>query len=165
MRFVTKVLLAGVVVGLASAPCSAQLADLMPGARIRMRVATSSGLTEGTIIARGADSMVVATLAGVQHRVSIPTLASVDLYRGRSRVLGARKGALWGIAIGGIPLVLAYVAAHPSGDRWSRRDQLHFTVYALSAYAYTGALVGAGVRGDVWQHCSRLTAPTCDSRP
>ena len=143
----------------------AQLRDIFPGARVRMRMPSSRATIDGTIAARAGDSIVVATQKGAQYRAAMSSLTSLDLYRGRSSIEGAKKGALWGAAIGALPLIIAYAAAQPSQDRWSRTDQLHFSLFVLGVYAETGALIGLGVRADRWERCRSATAPTCGSRP
>jgi len=143
----------------------AQLIDLVPGARVRMQSALRREEVDGTIIARDADSLVIATPVGVQHRVALQSLARLDLYRGRSRMVGAKKGAFWGAAVIAVPLALILATSNPKRDHWSRSDELHLSVALVRLYAVNGAVIGAFVKADSWQRCPRLTAPTCGNRP
>lgn len=165
MRFLPLLAYSAVVSCALVSPSRAQLADLVPGARIRLQSPTNGDRVDGTIIARGPDSITVATLRGKQYQAALNTVRSVDLYRGRSRIVGAKKGAFWGAVIAAVPLVIAYAAANPKRDRWSRADELRFSAFVLKVYAETGAVIGAFVGADSWQRCVTPTAPTCGSHP
>ena len=165
MRFVQLLASIAVISHALAQPLSAQLDSLAPGARIRIQWSPEIGRIDGTIIARNADSIVVATLHGKQYRATLGSVRSIDVYRGRSRALGAKKGAIWGAAVAAVPLAIAFVAANPKRDRWSRSDELRFSLWALKIYAETGAVIGMFVGAEHWQRCASATAPTCGSRP
>jgi hypothetical protein len=165
MRFVhLPAIIAAASCALAS-PSHAQLVDLLPGARVRVQPVADTSRVDGTIIARDAESLTVATLHGQQYRATLGALRTVDVYRGRSRMVGAKKGAIWGAAVIAVPLAIAFVARDPKRDGWSRKDELHLSLWAIRVYAETGAVIGAFVRAERWERCRSATAPTCESRP
>jgi hypothetical protein len=90
----------------------AQLPELQPGARVRVTAPTVlGGKLEGTIIGRRGD-----TLSIVQHNVApfeipVSALSRVEIYRGKSHAAGAKRGLLWGLAIG-LPVGIGT----PAGD-------------------------------------------------
>jgi hypothetical protein len=146
-------------------PAGAQLADLIPGARIRLTPPFGSGQIDGTIVARTGDSIVLATPRGTQYHAALGSLRRIDLYRGRSQWLGLRKGATWGAAIMAVPAIIAYAEASPRRDGVSRAAELRFSLFALGIYTGTGAIIGFAVRSESWDRCAGATAPTCGSRP
>jgi hypothetical protein len=101
-----------------AAPANAQLLELQPGARVRvMAPAVLGGKLEGTIAARRGDTLSI--LAGNVAPVDIPisALSRVEIYRGTSRTAGAKKGLLWGLALG---LPAGVLTAAGDNKTWNR---------------------------------------------
>ena len=147
MRYLSSFLLL-----LAPMCLGAQMLDVQPGARIRVRApALVAGRVDGTVIARSGDSIIVATPSLTQYRLSLASLASVEVYQGRSRSLGALKGALWTAGIT-VPLVAATEL-----DQSSDVNRGELIVAAAVIYGGTGALIGALIGADSWK--SHAIAP------
>jgi len=139
MRYASLVLLA--------LPLSlgAQMLDVQPGARIRVSApSVVAGRIDGTVINRTPDSVVVATPGLVQYRFGLSSMASIEVYQGRSHALGAWKGALWG---GGVMLPFALIGTmdSPRGT-----DQAPFILTVETVYAGVGAIIGSIVGADSW---------------
>ncbi len=139
---------------------AAQLGDLAPGVRVRVRVPTYSERIEGVVLSKTPDTVVIATTAGVQHHVALSSLESMELFRGHSRSAGAKTGALWGIAIGGI--LYAPIAALAAESSTSVGTAAAGLIWTSTAYGMLGALIGTAVGADQWD-AARI-APVIDVR-
>jgi len=93
-----------VVLVVSAAPCGAQLLELQPGARVRVTApGILGGRLDGTIGARRGDTLSVVQQGIAPINIPISSLTSVETFRGKSHLAGAKRGALWGAAIG-LPL-------------------------------------------------------------
>jgi hypothetical protein len=137
------------VVAVSSA--EAQLANLIPGVRARIRAPGSvQGRLTGTVVARTADSLSIATENGVPVQLPLSMLTAVEISQGKSRSKGAMKGALWGGGVG----ILSGLFSDSSTDADVSRGEV--IAAGVLAGAMTGALIGAFVQSESWQ---RLEVP------
>jgi hypothetical protein len=125
---------------------AAQMADIVPGMRIRVSATDVSGRIEGTVATRTADSIVVVTPAPAQFHIAVASISSMAVSQGRTRSEGAMKGALWG---GGIGLALALPLSWDA-SRSSQPNNTAILAEATVSYAMVGALIGALVRAEQW---------------
>ncbi|MCE2899643.1 MAG: hypothetical protein ACK6DP_15460 [Gemmatimonas sp.] len=139
----------------------AQLAELQPGTKVRVRAPGAvAGQLTGMVIARTADSVTITRPGAVPVAVPVRALTSLEISRGKSRSRGARQGLLWG---GGIGLVLGLV---PFSDRpcvagqfepdCERVSIAENASYSTLGGGMIGALVGALVGSERWD---RATLP------
>ncbi len=127
----------------------AQLANLIPGVRARIRAPGSiNGRLTGTVMSRTADSLSIATENGVPLQLPLSRLTAVEISRGKSRSRGAMKGALWG---GGVGLLSGLFS--DSGTSASRGE-----VFAAGVLGgvISGVVIGALVQSESWE---RLEVP------
>jgi hypothetical protein len=122
-------------VALVPATASAQLAnDLHLGARVR--VVESSGRTRvGTLTGYNSDSLTVLypDSKGRPATTAFSDAARIDVSAGVSHPEGAARGALIGLAVGGVG---GWAAARVSNGH----DQL-----AMTVFSFVGAIGGAGL--------------------
>jgi hypothetical protein len=125
-----------------AAHLGAQMLDLRPGARVRVAApGVLAGQLEGTVIERNGDSIVVATVQTAQYRIALSSASSISVYQGKSRSLGAWKGALWtGGIIGGLMLAASGGSSEYTG----------FVFEAAAIYGGIGALIGAAIGAESW---------------
>lgn len=84
----------------------AQMESLIPGVRVRIRAPGSvSGRLTGTVLTRTSDSLSIATESGVPLHLPLSRLTAVEVSRGKSRSMGAMKGALWGAGVGALSIL------------------------------------------------------------
>ena len=146
-----------------AAPLGAQLAELQPGARVRVRAPEAvAGRLEATVIARTGDTVTLTTPRGASILVPLSAITAAEVSRGRSRRDGAVRGLTWGSGVG---LATGLVGAAGSNED-SRvceaegcYDDLspagYITVGVVSG-ALTGAAIGAIIGAEHWE---RLTIP------
>jgi hypothetical protein len=126
---------------------AAQMADIVPGMRIRVSATDLSGRIEGTVATRTVDSIVVVTPAPAQYHIAVASITSMAVSKGRTASQGAMKGALWG---GGIGLVLTLPLS------WDSSKSSHPPNYGVMLVEGTvvdgmiGAGIGALVRAEEW---------------
>ena len=145
--------------GLLDAPFAAraQMIDVQPGARVRV---TAPGVLasrfEGTVIARTADSIVVASPQALQYRLAISTINEVAVSQGKSRSLGAKRGALWtgGIAAGLLTLAILPDTMGTAGEKAG------CIAFGTGVYAGIGALVGMAIGAESWSSHTMKPAVT-----
>ncbi len=123
----------------------AQVAELQVGTRVRLRApSTVAGRLTGVVLARSADSVTVSRVEALPITIPVSSLTSLEISRGKSRGLGASKGALWG---GGVMLLMG--AAF--NDRPCRSQEAGVACERVSAAenalvaGVSGAMVGAGI--------------------
>jgi hypothetical protein len=135
----------------------AQMLDVQPGARVRV-VAPGmvAGRVEGTVISRMGDSVVLATAQMTQIRLALGSVTSLDLYRGRSKAAGARKGALWTGAITAPLLILGEIGDATLSDA----EKVGFVAFGTGVWTGIGALIGMAVGAEDWS--SYAFKPTVD---
>jgi hypothetical protein len=99
----------------------AQLRELQPGARVRVTAPTVlGGKLEGMIIGRRGDTVSIVSHNAAPVDIPISALSRVEISRGKSRAAGAKKGFLWGVAIG-FPVGLA--TATGDNKTWNLVDE------------------------------------------
>jgi hypothetical protein len=135
----------------------AQLADLVPGVRVRLRAPDYQQRIDGTVIARTGDSLLVANSGGGQYRITASSLTSLELYRGRSASKGAKRGALWGAGISTV-LGLLSLAVVDNSNEADSAVEAPLLLTAVVFYTGVGAGVGALIKADDWQPM-RLRTP------
>ncbi|MHB1224260.1 MAG: hypothetical protein ACYC2G_09500 [Gemmatimonadaceae bacterium] len=108
MRTASRRLVLGCLAALAPlAAATAQLPEVRPGMRVRIVAPGElAGRVEGVVVDRGPDTLRVAVAQRGPIPVPVPAIASIEIYRGRSRRPGAARGAKRG-AIAGLGFGLA----------------------------------------------------------
>jgi hypothetical protein len=139
----------------------AQLLDVQPGVRVRVRSPGAlAGRVEGTVIARDKDSIVVATPQAVQFRLALASITDLAVSRGKSRSLGARRGALWTSAITA-PILILGVGFDSS---LTSSEKIGFVAFGTGVYAGIGALVGMAIGAEAWSSHTLQPAVTVGSK-
>ena len=88
-------------VAMAAARADAQLAELQPGARVRVRAPeVVAGRLETVVIARSGDTVTLTTPRGAPIPVPLGAITTAEVSRGRSHRDGAVKGLKLGTGIG-----------------------------------------------------------------
>jgi hypothetical protein len=138
----------------------AQLAELQPGTRVRLRAPdVVAGRLEGVVVARGADTLALTRPNAVPVGIPLSAITAAEVSRGKSRRTGAVRGALWGAGVGVALGVLAAVAPDDcSGEECEDVPSDVETIVIMPiASALTGAAIGAVVGAERWE---RLAIPT-----
>lgn len=138
------------------AGAGAQLAELQPGTRVRLRAPSAvAGCLEGTVVTRVADTVTVTRPNAAPVPIPLAAITSVEVSRGKSRSAGAVRGALWG---GGVGLVLGVLAAAApnecTGDCEDEPTDTEMVVATPIVSALIGAPVGAIVGAERWVRLS-----------
>ena len=141
----------------------AQLADLQPGARVRVQAPeVVAGRLEATVIARRRDTVTLTMPRGAPIPVPLTAITAAEVSRGRSHRDGAVKGLAWGMGVGlaaGMISAITYDAqsnacgAEPCENDYSPGE-------VVAGGLLTGAMLGAGIgaiKGA--EHWQRLTIP------
>ena len=141
------------VVMVAPREARAQMEQVEPGARVRGR-APAAGVKrfDATVIANTGDTLVIAK-DGLLMRLPAERIRKLELYRGRDRRLGVRKGVIGGAAfgflLGGYTSLVASahsrtcaepVASPCEPAPWSKREIWAYT----GGFTAVGALSGLG---------------------
>lgn len=140
--------------GIAAArPLTAQLAEVQPGAKVRIRAPSAvGGRIEGIVATRSRDSLSLTTGQGPLVSMPLAAIVSAEVSRGKSRSDGARRGILWGVPIGVLVMLI------PTEDAQCTRsscpedlsDAALVGVGVIGGGAW-GALIGALVGRERWQ--------------
>lgn len=139
------------------ATLSAQLAELRPGARARLRAPGAlAGEVEGVVLAQRGDTVLLAIRDAAPVPVPLAAITSAAVYRGQDRAAGARKGARWGAGVGLGFGVLNAGFSDCTGAHCGTGDKALGAVALTAVGTGVGALVGAAVRAERWQ---RLAVP------
>jgi hypothetical protein len=152
---------------LASArPLHAQLTEAQPGARVRLEApGILAGRYEGTVLTRTGDTLRVGGPNSQPLTVPIDRLASFEVSRGTSRSLGAKRGVVWGSAVG---LIIAAVAlpSVQSCDYCSNTsgDLTSFVLYMTASGALYGATIGALIGRERWESFDLAPRPLTGMR-
>ena len=141
----------------------AQLAELQPGARVRLQAPEAvAGRLEATVIARARDTVTLTTPRGAPIPVPLAAITAAEGSRGRSHRDGAVKGLAWGagagLAVGLLSAVTYDAGSDACGAEPCENDLSPGEVVAGGFM--TGALLGAGIgaiKGA--EHWERLTIP------
>lgn len=152
-RLAVRALAVAAVVAIIGIDAHAQLAEVEPGARIRFAAPSRFGAqVTGIVLERHGDTLKVAPSKGIPFLVRIPELERIAISRGRSRVLGAGMGALWGA---GIYAVLGLSVGLSDCDGCAYQvDAAEATAAFALAGASAGAMIGVIVGRERWE---RLT--------
>jgi hypothetical protein len=145
----------------AAVAAGAQLAELQPGTRVRIRApSVVAGRLEGIVILRTPDTVAVTRPDGAPISVPIVAITSADVSRGRSRSAGAIRGALWGT---GVALLLDVAAALApddcTGDCADEPTDVELMVGMPVAGLLVGAPVGALIGAERWERIAIRVRP------
>ena len=81
----------------------AQMAEVQPGARVRLTAPSVLGSRlEGTVIARTRDSLTLLRNGTIPVVISLRDVQSISMFDGKSRMAGAKRGAIIGGALMGV---------------------------------------------------------------
>ncbi|MFN8572151.1 MAG: hypothetical protein U0132_08845 [Gemmatimonadaceae bacterium] len=141
--------LCAAVLTLSTGTARAQLDELHPGARVRLRAPTQiAGRTTGTVLTRSADSISFGVENGGPITVAIANITALDVSRGKNRLRGLAKGALWGFGVG---LVLGAVSYEEGSCDGYICDRGQSAAFAAMGGAMVGAPIGAVIGSEKWQ--------------
>ena len=152
-----------------AAPANAQLLELQPGARVRVTApAVLGGKLEGTIAARRGDTLSIVRSNVAPVDIPISALSRVEIYRGTSRTAAAKKGLLWGLAVG---LPAGLLTAAGDNKTWNRVKDgcdpawhdcvLYTDVEHVMRLTAGGGVIGAGIGAVIGrQRWETLQVPT-----
>jgi hypothetical protein len=136
------------------APSEAQVTEVQPGARIRLRAPEElAGRAVGLVVARSADSLTFAREGAAPRTLSLRSITALELSRGKSHAQGLLRGIAIGGAIGLLLGASGYEAENCDGYVCNRGQAA-----ALGAFggAIIGATVGAAIGVERWE---RITLP------
>jgi hypothetical protein len=139
------------LVTVTAARADAQLAELQPGARVRVRAPEAvAGRLEAVVISRSGDTVTMTTPRGGPIAVPLAAITVVEVSRGRSHRDGAVTGLISAIATDG--------ANGGCGSEPCENDLSPGELVATSVIS--GATLGAGIGAIVGaEHWERLTLP------
>ena len=140
----------------------AQLAELQPGARVRIQApGIVAGKYTGTVLSRSADTLVLGAPNAAPVRVPMDRISVAEISRGSSRMLGAGRGILWGVPIGlGLGVLAAvssdnpddyYCSGLPDCGETSGSYKAGLIVGGAGAGLLWGAAIGALVGRERWE--------------
>lgn len=101
-RLMLRMIVSFLLLAALSTMAEAQLAELQPGTRVRVRGADIAGRLQGVVLTRVGDSLTIARPSGPPLPSTIGTLSQVEISRGKSRGRGALRGLIWGAGIGAV---------------------------------------------------------------
>jgi hypothetical protein len=127
-------------------PASAQVESVPVGAHVRVAAATDLSRLEGTLLSSGRDSVAIATSPGVVRRLATASIMRFEV-REKSRLAGARRGAMIGAPVG------CLVVCGQSEELGGPAE----IAGAVALWSALGAGIGALVRANAWRDV-RLTA-------
>lgn len=147
----------------------------LEGERVRVRVAIEKGGTswspigiEGRVVAMQGDSIQIVESGGRLWNVPVSKVQSLDVKRGRDRVVGAGYGILGGLAFGtlmslipqecndqGVGIDCRYDGSSPSNADYWREN--------ISMGVFLGVILGAAIGVERWERI--MAAPTVSVRP
>jgi hypothetical protein len=142
-------------------PLHAQLTEAQPGARVRLEApGIVAGRYEGTVLTRNADTLRVGGPNSQPLNVPIDRIASFEVSRGISRSLGAKRGAVWGSAVG-LTFALVALPSLRSCDYCNNTsgDLTSFVLYMTSSGALWGAGIGAIIGRERWDRFDLVPRP------
>lgn len=149
-RLLTLALLA-----LPLASVDAQLAELTPGTKVRLRAPTAvAGQLKGLVIARTNDSVTVTRENATPVAIPLAALTSLEISRGKNRLRGAGKGALWGAGSASVLFALIPAddcAAGESGPACETLSVGESVALGAIGGAIWGVLIGALVGSEHWE--------------
>jgi hypothetical protein len=149
--------LSAVLLALSPTDLVAQFAEVQPGARVRLRApGVVAGRYTGVVLSRSADSMTVSRAAGSAVVVPMRAVTSLELSRGKSRAVGAGKGALWGggsmgLLFAALPGSVKECQRTTSGTRCTNVSVGEAMLVGAAGGAVWGALIGALIGAERWE--------------
>ena len=159
---------------LPAATTSAQIAEVQPGARVRLRApGMVAGRYTGVVLSRTGDSMTVSRAAGQAVAVSFASVTSLEILRGKSRMKGAVKGALWGggsmaLLFASLPGSAKECRSTSSGTRCINLSVGESMLIGGTGGAFWGALIGALIGAERWERAEMparvALTPSMDGR-
>jgi len=135
---------------------SAQIAEVQPGARVRLRApGIVAGRYTGVVLSRTGDSMTVSRAAGQAVAVPFAAGTSLEISRGKSRMKGAGKGALWGggsmaLLFASLPGSAKECRGTSSGTRCTNLSVGESMLIGGTGGSFWGALIGALIGAERW---------------
>ena len=136
------------------AAAHSQLAELQPGARVRIRAPGEiAGRLTGVVVARSADSVTITRSGGTPVAVALAKLSTLDISRGKSRGAGALKGVAWGAAVGlGLGAIGPVTEVTCSGvpTRCAPVSRGSFIGTMVLGSTIIGAAIGAVIGSERW---------------
>lgn len=140
-----------------------QVAELLPGSRLRVQSSAIPRRVEGTLMSHEGSSLIIAASGALRTNVPISSITQVRVSQGKSHGAGAVKGMKVGAIVGsvvGLLVVASYgnggASANPVGDLVG-----FATTMALGGAMYglpIGAIVGAERWTTVYQPPLKLDA-------
>jgi hypothetical protein len=136
---------------------SAQIAEVQPGARVRLRApGIVAGRYTGVVLSRSADSVTVSRAAGQLVVVPFAAVSALEISRGKSRLKGAGKGALWGggsmaLLFASLPGSAKECRSTSSGTRCTNLSVGESMLIGATGGAFWGALIGALIGAERWE--------------
>jgi len=153
---------------------SAQIAEVQPGARVRLRApGIVAGRYTGVVLSRSADSVTVSRAAGQSVVVPFAAVSALEISRGKSRMKGAGKGTLWGggsmaLLFASLPGSTKECRSTSSGTRCTNLSVGESMLIGATGGAFWGALIGALIGAERWERAdmpARVTLmPGTDGR-
>ena len=136
-------------------PLPAQLAEVQPGVKVRIRAPSAvGGQVQGFVATRSRDSLSLSTGQGPLVSLPLAAITSVEVSRGKSRTDGAKRGLLWGVPIGVLVMMAdaptdeSRCTSEPCTDDLSDAQRLAIGVIGGGG---GGAGIGALVGRERWQ--------------
>ncbi len=137
------VALAILLASLSARPIAAQVAELQPGTRVRVRGSDVAGRLQGVVLSRSGDSLTVSRPNGPPIPLVLSAMSRVEVSRGKSRGRGAWRGLLWGVGIG------AVLGLVPTDDPECDRDPDAFgcgsRAESMALAAIGGSVIGVPI--------------------
>jgi hypothetical protein len=136
-------------------PCgvASQATELQEG--VRVRGTSLSERFEGILLARKGDTLTIGSRRSTRD-LPLVSITNLQIYRGKDRWAGARRGALWGAAVG---LLLGVASAKSPGAFYEcynakpcdppTSTEAFISAFALSTLS--GATIGGYIGTEKWQ--------------
>lgn len=156
MRFLILTLL------LLASPADAQLADLLPGSRLRVESTALPSRIEGTLMSHEGAALVIAHSGALRTIVPTPSVTRVRVSHGKSHATGAVKGIKVGAIVGGV--VTALLVFSMAGMDTDGEDIVGLGSSMAMAGASYGAIIGVIVGAEKWTTVYQ-TPYKLDARP
>ena len=139
-----------------SPPARAQMAEVQPGARVRLEApGVVAARYEGTVFTRDPDTLVVGAPSAAPIHIPIARITWLEISRGKSRADGAKRGIVWGVPIGLAAGLLTYSTSADCttrcGDANLNPHSASFIAWSAAAGVIYGAGIGALVARERWE--------------
>ena len=146
---------------------NAQHSEAEPGTRVRITApGVVAGAFEGTIIARRADSVEIASPQRRPMTVALARITSMEISRGASRSDGAVRGVMWGGSIGLLLGLVTLPALECNRSPCTVSDDTKAGYVLLNGIAGVGwgAIIGAIASRERWERLDLAAMPTLGLR-